>query len=149
MNARQETASPRPWLMDQLRETALDWLYVGKALLAIFIGGWLAMRMDLQQPATTMMTVALVMHPASGMVLAKSFYRAMGTLVGCGVAIALVGLFPQQRELLLVGMALWIGLCAAGASLYRNFMSYGFVLSGYTVAIVVLPVVQHPLGLFD
>ena len=45
MNARQETASPRPWLMDQLRETALDWLYVGKALLAIFIGGWLAMRL--------------------------------------------------------------------------------------------------------
>ena len=149
MNARKEIASPRPWLMGQLRETALDWLSVVKALLAIFIGGWLAMRMDLQQPATTMMTVALVMHPASGMVLAKSFYRAMGTLVGCGVAIALVGLFPQQRELLLVGMALWIGLCAAGASLYRNFMSYGFVLSGYTVAIVVLPVVQHPLGLFD
>ena len=83
MSARHDdTAEPGPQLAGMLREAALDWLYVGKVLLAIFIGGWLAMRLDLQQPATTMMTVALVMHPASGMVLAKSFYRAMGTLVG-------------------------------------------------------------------
>jgi uncharacterized membrane protein YccC len=149
MKAENQAALSKPLLIGLLREAGLDWLYVGKVLLAIFMGGGLAMRLDLQQPATTMLTVALVMHPASGMVLAKGFYRAVGTLVGCGAAIALVGLFPQQRELLLVGMALWIGLCAAGASLYRNFMSYGFVLSGYTVAIVVLPVVQHPQALFD
>ncbi|MDX1803073.1 MAG: FUSC family protein [Alcanivorax sp.] len=132
-----------------LREAGLDWLFVAKTLLAMFITVWLAMRMGLQRPATAMMTVALLSHPQSGMVLAKGFYRALGTLVGCLAAVVLVSLFPQQRALLLVGMALWVGLCAGGAAFYRNFMSYGFVLSGYTVGIVVLPVIDQPQLLFQ
>ncbi|EKF73433.1 hypothetical protein A11A3_13810 [Alcanivorax hongdengensis A-11-3] len=132
-----------------LREAGLDWLFVAKTLLAMFVTVWLAMRMDLQQPATAMMTVAILSHPHSGMVLAKGFYRALGTLVGCLAAVVLVSLFPQQRLLLLAGMALWIGLCAGGAAFYRNFMSYGFVLAGYTVGIVVLPVVNQPQLLFE
>ena len=42
-----------------------------------------------------------------------------------------------------------IWLCAGGALFYRNFMSYGFVLAGYTAAIITLPVVSHPLQVFD
>lgn len=132
-----------------LRGAALDWLFVAKAVFAILLTGWLAMRFQLEQPSTAMLTVSIVIHPQSGMVLAKSFYRALGTLVGCMAALVIVALFAQHRVPFLLSMAVWIGLCAAGASLHRNFKSYGFVLSGYTAAIVALPVVNHPAGIFD
>jgi uncharacterized membrane protein YccC len=145
-----EPASSRwPWLADFLACERRAWIFVGKSLLAIYAAAWLAMWLQLEQPATTMITVTIVMNPHSGMVLAKSFYRAIGTLAGSLFGLALMSLFPQQRELFLLSLSLWVGLCAGGATLYRNFMSYGFVLAGYTAAIVTLPVINNPLNVFD
>ena len=138
-----------PWLAGFLAGERQAWVFVLKSLLAIYIAAWLAMWLQLEQPATTMITVAIVMNPHSGMVLAKSFYRAIGTLAGSVCGLALMALFPQQRELFLLSLSLWVALCAGGATLYRNFMSYGFVLAGYTAAIVTLPVISHPLQVFD
>ncbi len=125
------------------------WIFIGKSVLASCVAAWLAMWLRLEQPSTTMITVAIVMHPHSGMVLAKSFYRGIGTLAGSVCGLALMCSFPQQRELFLLSLSLWVALCAGGAMLYRNFMSYGFVLAGYTAAIVALPVVGNPLDVFD
>jgi uncharacterized membrane protein YccC len=125
------------------------WLFVAKSVLAVYLAAWLAMWLQLEQPATSMITVGIVMHPHSGMVLAKSFYRAIGTLAGSAAGLLLMALFPQQRELFLFSLSLWVAVCAGGAMLYRNFMSYGFVLAGYTAAIVALPAVGNPLGVFD
>lgn len=143
-------ASPRwPWLAEFLAGERRAWIFVGKSLLAIYLAAWLAMWLQLEQPATTMITVAIVMHPHSGMVLAKSFYRVIGTLCGSLCGLVLLSVFPQQRELFLLSLSLWVALCAGGATLYRNFMSYGFVLAGYTAAIVSLPAVGNPLHVFD
>lgn len=138
-----------PWLRNFFEGEGRAWLFVAKSLLAMYCGAWLAMRLHLEQPSTTMITVAIVMHPQSGMVLAKGFYRAIGTLVGSLAGLLLISAFPQQRELFLLGLSLWISLCASGAVLYRNFMAYGFVLAGYTAAIVALPVVSNPLAGFE
>ncbi|MGE0105378.1 MAG: FUSC family protein [Thiomonas sp.] len=138
-----------PWLRNFFEGEGRAWLFVAKSLLAMYCGAWLAMRLHLEQPSTTMITVAIVMHPQSGMVLAKGFYRAIGTLVGSLAGLLLISAFPQQRELFLLGLSLWISLCASGAVLYRNFMAYGFVLAGYTAAIVALPVVSNPLAGFQ
>jgi uncharacterized membrane protein YccC len=138
---------PERWrtgIADGLRGAGRDWLFAVKASVAILLTGWLAMRFQLQLPASAMITVAIVMHPQSGMVLAKAFYRALGTVVGSLVGLLLMAMFPQQHLLFLLAMALWIGLCAAGASLYRNFKSYAFVLAGYTAALVAMPVVETP-----
>ncbi|MEP7096916.1 MAG: FUSC family protein [Dokdonella sp.] len=135
--------------MAWLRGAGLDWLFVAKASFAILLTGWLAMRFSLEQPGTAMMTVAIVIHPQSGMVIAKSFYRTLGTLAGAVMALLIVAAFPQERAMFLLSMALWIGLCAGGASLYRNFKSYGFVLAGYTAAIIALPVVNQPQDVFQ
>ncbi|PWK92327.1 FUSC family protein [Fulvimonas soli] len=142
-------APRRPWLGGFLAGEGRAWIFVGKTMLAMYLGAWLAMWLQLEQPATTMITVSIVMHPHSGMVLAKSFYRALGTLAGSLVGLALMGLFPQQRELFLPSLSLWVALCAGGAMRYRNFMAYGFVLAGYTAAIVALPAVGDPYGVFD
>lgn len=129
--------------------TGQAWVFVLKGVLAMTLGAWLAMRLDLQKPYEVMVTCAIVINPNSGMVMAKSFYRVLGTIVGCLAGVMLVAAFPQQRVLLLLGMALWVGMCAGGASLFRNFKSYGFVLAGYTAAIVVLPALQQPQLLFQ
>lgn len=157
MSAVPTSATPQtgaaPWyagLRDLLKGEADAWLFVLRVMLSFFITGWLAMRLGLPQPGTAMMTTIIVMHRQSGMVLAKGFYRVLGTLVGAAAALAIVALFPQQREPFLLVMALWIGGCAAGATLHRNFKSYAFVLAGYTAAIIALPVIAtHPGNVFD
>jgi len=143
------TAGRRQIALDTLREEADTWLFVVKVLLAFFVTGWIAMRLALPQPSTAMLTTVIVANRQSGMVLAKSFYRALGTLAGAVAGVVVVSLFPQQGELFLVAMALWVGGCAGGATLYRNFKSYAFVLAGYTAAIVALPAIDNPPGVFD
>ncbi|MBQ4855947.1 FUSC family protein [Rhodanobacter sp. B2A1Ga4] len=138
-----------PWLADVLAGEGHAWIFVLKAALALYAATWLAMWLQLEKPSTTMITVVLLMHPQSGMVLAKSFYRAIGTLAGSVFGVLLLALFPQQRVLFLLSLSLWVALCAGGATLYRNFMSYGFVLAGYSAAIVTMPAVANPLDVFD
>ncbi|MET3653675.1 FUSC family protein [Dyella japonica] len=138
-----------PWLRDFVAEESQAWIFVLKALLAFYLAAWITMVFQLEQPSTTMVTVSIVMHPQSGTVLAKSFYRALGTCAGSLFGVLLMSAFPQQRELFLLCLSLWVALCAGGAVLYRNFMSYGFVLAGYTAFIVILPAIDHPTAVFD
>jgi uncharacterized membrane protein YccC len=148
-----QTNAATPGLRDvfktTLREETAIWMVVFKSLLALYLTGWLAMRMELPLPSTAMLTTVIVANRQTGMVLAKSFYRAIGTIVGAFAGFMIVALFPQQRVLFLSAMSLWIGLCAGGATLYRNFKAYAFVLAGYTAAIVAVPMINHPLGIFD
>ncbi|MBN3792536.1 FUSC family protein [Burkholderia sp. Ac-20353] len=129
---------------DWARTDGAAWLYLAKALLAAFISVGVSMRLDLPAPKTAMTTVFIVMQPQSGAVLAKSFYRVAGTIFGLIATLTFVGLFPQQPQLFLLSIALWIALCTAGAARNRNFRSYGFLLAGYTTALIGLPASQHP-----
>ncbi|MBN4688723.1 FUSC family protein, partial [Escherichia coli] len=54
----------------------------------------------------------------------------------------------QNTELFLGASAIWVGICTAGATRNRNFRAYGFVLAGYTAAMVGLPALAHPDGAF-
>ncbi|MET0256804.1 MAG: FUSC family protein [Luteibacter sp.] len=143
------TPGTRQIVVETLREEANVWLFVLKTLIAFFLTGWIAMRLSLPAPSTAMLTTIIVANRQSGMVLAKSFYRAIGTLAGATAAIGIVAAFPQERDLFLLALSLWIGVCAGGATLYRNFKSYAFVLGGYTAAIVAVPVIDNPPGVFD
>lgn len=95
-----------------------------------------------------MVTVFIVMQPQTGMVIAKSFYRFIGTIVGAMVTVGLTALFGQFPELFLLSITLWICLCTIGASLNRSFRAYGFVLSGYTTALIGIPALANPDGVF-
>ena len=130
------------------RTDGVTWVYILKVIAAAFITLWLAMRLELPQPRTAMITVFIVMQPQSGQVFAKSFYRVLGTLAGSSMMVALIALFPQNTELFLPSLALWVGLCSAGAMRYRTFRAYGFVLAGYTAAMIGLPVLEHPQQAF-
>ncbi|MBK5535770.1 FUSC family protein [Pseudomonas sp. TH08] len=138
----------RRGFFDWARSDGVTWVYIFKVLVAAFLTLWLAMRLELPQPRTAMITVFIVMQPQSGQVFAKSFYRFLGTLAGSAMMVTLIALFAQNTELFLGSLAIWVGICSAGAARCRNFRAYGFVLAGYTAAMVGLPALAHPDGAF-
>jgi len=149
LTARLMSASAwRDALLDWARTDGLTWIYILKTVSAALLALGIAMKLELPQPHTAMMTVFIVMQPQSGMVLAKGFYRIAGTLVGSLVTIVLIALFSQQPTLFLLSVSIWVGICTFGAACNRNFRSYGFVLAGYTAALVGIPAAQHADGAF-
>ena len=114
------------------------------ALLALFISFWLA----LDEPYWAIITVFIVAQPDSGLVLAKGFYRLLGTAVGLLVTTALVFGLAQYGELFIASLAVWIGLCSFAARGRRNFASYSFQLAGYTAAIVGIPAALNTDGAY-
>lgn len=143
--ARLASAALAGWQADSGR-----WLHAGKTALAVLLATWLCMRLELSSPRTAMVSVViLMMHQHSGMVLARGFYRALGMLAGNLAALALFHAFPQERVLFFACLSAWIGLCVAGAAYYRNYQSYGFVLSGYATCIAAVPSINNPYGIFD
>ncbi|ACO76658.1 Fusaric acid resistance domain protein [Azotobacter vinelandii CA] len=135
-------------LNDWALSEGLTWVFVFKALLTSFVALWLAYRLELPQPSTVMATVFIVMQRQSGEVLAKSFYRIIGTLLGLTVMVTLIALFNQERVLFLLCLALWVGLCTAGSARYRDFRGYACVLAGYTAVMIGLPATFDPEGAF-
>ncbi|VVO18998.1 p-hydroxybenzoic acid efflux pump subunit AaeB [Pseudomonas fluorescens] len=120
-----------------------------KTVLGAGLALWLALRWGLEQPAWALMTAIIVAQPLSGMVVQKGLARLVGTLVGTFMSVVFMGLFAQTPWLFLLALALWLGLCTASSTLLRSAWSYSFVLAGYTVAIIALPALTHPLTVFD
>lgn len=120
-----------------------------KTLLGGGLALWLALRWGLEQPAWALMTAFIVAQPLSGMVLQKGLARLLGTLVGTLMSVLFIAVFAQAPWLFLLCLALWLGLCTACSTLLRSAWAYAFVLAGYTVAIIALPAISHPLQVFD
>lgn len=137
-----------PAIRDWTNSDGLIWLHLLKTVTAGLLALGVAMLLDLQQPRIAMTTVFVLMQPFSGMVLAKSFYRILGTAVGTIAALVLGALFVQQPELYMLGMIGWVSACIAAAVRYRHFRWYGFVLAGYTAALIGIPNVTAPHALF-
>jgi uncharacterized membrane protein YccC len=115
-------------------------IFAAKTTVSGLIALLVAFTLNLDQPQWALLTVFIVSQPQqSGLVLAKSFYRIVGTVAGAAVALLLVALFAQESVLFLGALALWVGMCAFGSQYARNLAAYGFVLSGYTAAIVGIP----------
>ncbi|OAJ52789.1 FUSC family protein [Paraburkholderia ginsengiterrae] len=158
-HAIEPTAAPRreqgvvsqtlsPAVRDWATSDGLIWLHLLKTVTAGLLALGIAMLLDLPQPRIAMTTVFVLMQPFSGMVLAKSFYRILGTAVGTVAALILGALFVQQPELYMFGMISWVSACIAAAVRYRHLRWYGFVLAGYTAALIGIPNVTVPHELF-
>ncbi|MDO7898574.1 FUSC family protein [Pseudomonas citrulli] len=120
-----------------------------KTVLGAGLALWLALRFGLEQPSWALMTAIIVAQPLSGMVVQKGLARLLGTLVGTVMSVVFMALFAQAPWLFLLALAAWLGVCTACSTLLRSAWSYSFVLAGYTVAIIALPAIAHPLSVFD
>ena len=118
------------------------------ALLALFI----AFACGLTNPWWAALTVFITSQPlsaASGAVVARATYRVAGTVLGVVASLVIVPALANIPELLVLAIAAWVGLCIYLALLDRSPRSYMFLLGGYTVALVGLPLAGDPGALFD
>ncbi|MFG1372452.1 FUSC family protein [Xanthobacter oligotrophicus] len=92
----------------------------------------------LEHPQWSAMTVWAAAQPVRGQLVEKSFFRAAGTIIGSGVGIGLLFAAHGQQWAIVLGLAVWIGLCAGAGNLLRGFASYGAMLAGYSAAMVTL-----------
>ncbi|PTE11507.1 FUSC family protein [Mesorhizobium helmanticense] len=126
------------------RPTRSDWIFALRTVSAGLIALLCAYALKLDHPQWAMMTVFIVAQPVAGMVLAKGFYRLLGTLAGGLAAIGITTLFGDNPWLLVTVLAVWIGLCTLVSSLLRNPEAYGAALAGYTAMIIGLPAFGQP-----
>ncbi len=110
------------------------------SVLALGVG----LALGLESPHWAAITVWVVTQPSRGMTLSKAFYRFLGTCAGAFFAILLIHFFAGDRLMFLCILSLWIGFTAGGANLVQYFRSYGFMLAGFTAALVSLSVFSHP-----
>ncbi|MCH4090180.1 FUSC family protein [Acetobacter sp.] len=108
-----------------------------------------AMWMELGSPQWAPLTVWVVATASRGESISKARWRLVGTIVGCSVGVALIASFPQQAALFFVGLAVWIGLCCGCATFFDGFRSYGFLVAGFTTAIVAVDVIPDPDAAFS
>ncbi|WP_158932744.1 FUSC family protein, partial [Acidisphaera sp. S103] len=104
---------------------------------AVCLALFVAFSLELDDPYWAGATAAVVFQPVLGASLRKAWFRLIGTVIGATAAVLLSAAFPQNRACFLLGLALWGGVCALGATLLRNFASYGASLAGYSAAIII------------
>jgi uncharacterized membrane protein YccC len=104
----------------------------------------IAWLVGLEHPQWAAMTVFAASQPARNMLVEKSFFRAAGTLAGTVAGVLLVVVADGQAVILVLGLALWIGLCTWSGNVLRGFVAYGTILAGYTAAMVALLDTAHP-----
>src|SRR3954464_6440581 len=100
--------------------------------LALFVAFWL----ELDNPFWAGTSAAIVCQPQLGASLRKGWFRMVGTVVGGISVVVLTACVPQDRIAFLGFLALWGGVCAFAATVFRNFASYAAALAGYTAAII-------------
>jgi uncharacterized membrane protein YccC len=121
-----------------------------KTFIAAMLALYIAFRLDLSQPSWSVTTVYIVSQPFSGMVLAKSLYRMLGTSIGAVMSLVFVALFSNTPELFCLALALWIGLGTFITIYLRDApQAYVGMLSGYSAAIIGLPAALAPDQAFD
>lgn len=127
-----------------------DVLFSVKTFVAAMLALFIAFRLNLSQPSWCITTVYIVSQPFAGMVLAKSLYRVLGTVIGAVMSLVFVALFSNAPELFCLMLALWIG-AGTFVSIYLRDepQAYMGVLAGYSAAIIGLPAVLAPDSAFD
>src|SRR5258707_11951681 len=96
----------KPEWFDQ--QTAVGLTFAIKTFAASMLAVYIAFRAGLDDPRWAFLTVFVVSQPDSGLVLAKGFYRILGTIAGILVSIALVFGLAQYGELFGAALAVWV-----------------------------------------
>ena len=132
---------PRPWWPTEAASAV-------RIALTCVAAIYLAMLLELDRPEWAGWTVLSVSLATRASSLQKSLWRAVSTIIGCVIAVALTANFAQSTLAFDAALALWLALLTAAATMERGQRSYGFALIGFTVPIVTLGTVDQPDQVF-
>jgi uncharacterized membrane protein YccC len=126
------------------------WIYSLRAACAGCLALYVSFSLNLDGAHWALTTCYIVgSERQSGRILAKSFARIVGTLVGVMASFTLINAFAQERVLFILCFAAWLSICAYFSTYQRGHWAYAWVLSGYTTAIVGIPAALAPNQAFS
>lgn len=123
-------AAPLPYLM----RTALG------ACLAMAVG----ILLGLDHPQWAAMSVWATSQPFKGQALEKGLFRFAGSVVGAAAGVIFVLLSDTSPLSMMLMIAAWSTACVGMANLFRGYMAYGWILAGYSAAMVGLLDFDNP-----
>ncbi|WP_027173650.1 FUSC family protein [Methylobacterium sp. 10] len=136
-------------LLERIVPAPSAWAFALRIWLAMVLALYAAFWLQLSGASSAAVCVAILAQPKRGQALSKALYRFLGTLAGGAISILLIGAFGQDRVLLLVSVATWLGLCVFVAHFLQDTRAYGAMLAGYTVAIVAVAHIDTPQAVFE
>lgn len=113
--------------------------------LSLYLAFWL----QLDNAYWVFINVAILIQPLPGFLVVRGFARLIGTFVAGLAAIVLIALFAQSYTMFSAGLILWVAAMVFCASLFRNNLSYGFVLAGYVATIIGVRAIGDPSSVFS
>ena len=137
-------SSPLLPLLERLGFDNKRLAFAFKTTIVAFIALVVAQALGLEHPQWSAMTVWATAQPMREHLLEKGLWRFMGTVSGIIVGVALIFAGQWQPWALVLGLALWVGLCSGIGLLQRGLVAYGTVLAGYSAAMVALLSTAHP-----
>jgi uncharacterized membrane protein YccC len=126
-----------------------SWAFGIRIWIAVVVALAVSFWLELEAPASAAVTVAILAVPTRGGALDKARFRVVGTIIGVAVAIVIVALFSQTRDLMLAVFAGWIGLSVYAAGMLDGNHAYAAVLSGYSVALIAIQQLDTPERVFE
>ncbi|SFV37070.1 FUSC family protein [Hyphomicrobium facile] len=125
------------------------WAFAWRTWLSLVLALYAAFWLQLESPATSALTVAVLAFPWRGQGLEKAAYRVFATVIGLIASIAIVGLFSQTGWLLIAILGAWVGACVYASSLFDGFRSYAAVLCIITVCLIAVEPLDTPQSVFE
>ncbi|MDR1311313.1 MAG: FUSC family protein [Burkholderiaceae bacterium] len=124
--------------------TAQEWLFSIKCFVSAMLAVYISLRIGVTHPFWALGTCYVIASPLAGPVRSKGVYRAIGTVVSGLMVIVSIPLLSGHRFLFILFVMLWVGVCLYISMLDRTPRAYTFMLAGYTLFMVGLPVLATP-----
>jgi len=122
-------------------------LFSVKTCIAAFLSLYIALELNLDKPAWSMVSVYVISQLYSASTLSKATYRFLGTVLG-GLFIFLVYPFTVTNPMLFsLSVSLWVAFCLYHSLHDRTPRGYVFMLAGYSAAIMGFADVDTPLSI--
>src|SRR3977135_112768 len=84
------------------------WAFALRIWTAMMVGLYAAFWLQLESASSAAVTVGFLALPTRGQVYQKAVYRVLATIIGVVASFLIAGLFPQSRDLFMIGFAGWL-----------------------------------------
>jgi uncharacterized membrane protein YccC len=81
------------------------WAFALRIWAAMLVGLYAAFWLQLESASSAAITVGILTLQTRGQVYQKAAYRVLATIIGVVASFVVAGLFPQTRELFMMGFA--------------------------------------------